>query len=178
MRQVFFPRCGKLQLQVAQNRQKISNWVDFSDRLPDQTITRRTTSWRILLEAAQTLVRWGRCCTPSCSPSYRWLLWWFDCALFCQKWERRKREDQWYHRRGSLIPCCPTWFSRRECLRWASKSWDWIFKYAYIIYISQMFVWANGENLIASKRKKYWSHHGVQISIKAWLVGYLYWLPA
>ena len=47
--------------------------VYSADRSPDQTTPRRTTSWRIWSEGAQTRVRWARCCIPSSSPSYRCL---------------------------------------------------------------------------------------------------------
>ena len=74
VRQVVLPRCGKLQLQVPQNSPEKKLIALFSlDRSPGQTSPRRTTSWRTWLEAAQTLVRWGRCCTPSSSPSSRCL---------------------------------------------------------------------------------------------------------
>ena len=91
-----------------------------ADRLADQTSRRRTTSWRILLEAAQTLVRWAQCCTPSSSLSYRsaYVSWWSAYASLCQKWKRRERGENWFHRRGSLILCCRTSFNREGSLRW------------------------------------------------------------
>ena len=92
-----------------------------ADRLADQTSRRRTTSWRILLEAAQTLVRWAQCSTPSSSLSYRsaYVSWWSAYASLCQKWMGRERGETWFHRRGFLIPCCHTSFNREGSLRWA-----------------------------------------------------------